>query len=781
MSKRLIGFLSLVLLSCACIGAQVGQILAQSTDENFDTDALKQVITQTVAMHVGDEYDVQTLADDVKALMKTGKFTNIRPKITKGADGKMVITYIVSTKPIVRKIVFQGVTQLKEGFLRKEIKQGIGTPLDEKALAESRSGILDKYRNAGYFGTEIHTVQESLGEGNVQIVIVVKEEVRHKLKGVYFEGNTVFEQGELRSEIQTQRQWWRYIFRLGNYFNKEMLPLDKDKLQKLYFEKGYLDFAVKEIRIEELEDEPKWARVVFVLDEGRPYTVRSVEVTGAEKYSNDALLKKVQTKAGDVYDSSREDADKYLLRADYEKDGYIDLQVWPTHEKNEADHSVAVVYHVSEGKPARIRNIMIAGNEQTQDRVIRRELAIGPGDKGDQNLIRISRSRLMNLGYFDSVEILPVTTDEPDMRDLRIELKERSTGMLSMGAGFSTEDSAIVFAEFTETNFDLMRLFDWPPKGAGQRLRSRIQLGNDSSNFLLSLTEPWFLDRRLELQTEFFYRTRFEDEYDQRSYGAGQMLSWPVEFRIPGFEHVENWRLGVGYRFEHFKISNVDYHDPDTAMEEGDFVRGHILYDERCSEWANRFILRASRDTRDAYRFPKSGSIFTLNTEFVTKALGSYEDYVRMDVGFTQYAPLVRDLILKLNVEYSTGFGADDIGIFDRYFAGGIGTIRGFKRRDVSPRDCYDDPLGGRSYFAGTVEILKPVRDFMFASVFVDCGNVWWDESEIDLGDLNYSVGVGIQFKSLPVALYYGYPISTTYDHLKNRSGRLHFNIGLSY
>ena len=223
----------------------------------------------------------------------------------------------------------------------------------------------------------------------------------------------------------------------------------------------------------------------------------------------------------------------------------------------------------------------------------------------------------------------------------------------------------------------------------------------------------------------------------------------------------------------------MDKHSETEARETGDFVRGHILADEEDSYVANRLLWRVSRDTRNAYLFPTRGSRISLQTEFVTKALGSYETYGKLDLAATKYIPIFRDFILKLDANYGSATG-DDAAIFDRYFAGGIGTVRGFKRRKVAPVDCYEDPLGGNSIVTGTVELIKPVMNFMYVSTFLDAGNVWWDELEMKLDDLNYSVGVGVQFKTVPVSIYYGYPIETTYDHIR-KSGRLHFNIGITY
>ena len=768
----------LAFLGCLALSAvELGEIRVQSQSSSVPMSVLEQIVSYTVSSKVGGEFKPNVVSEDIGRLVKSGKFDDVRISTDVAKDGKVILTFVLKPKPVVGDIYIKGANIYTSKKLAKLLKLEPGEILDENILATDREALLKKYRDAGYYGTMVTSTRSEEKDGKVDISYVIREENRYKLKQVYFENNTVFDIGELRSALVTRRQWWRYILRLGNYYNEQNLVLDKDKLKHLYGTKGYLDFSVVEVKQEPIEN-GKWIKITFVLEEGRQYKVGKITVEGNERFKSEDLLKYAKSKEGDVYDVDRESADTEAMRSEYERLGYMDLRFYPLHDKNKESGIVDVRYKVNEGGISNIRNVVITGNEITKDEVIRRELLIGPGDLGDMGKVRASKQRLLNMGYFESVEMLPVATDEPGVKDLNIDLKEKATGQISLGAGFSSEDSAIAFIEFTETNFDLGRLLDWPPKGGGQRLRIRTQVGNDVTNVVISHIEPWFLDRRLELSTDIFWRERFEDEYDQRNLGAGQTLSWPVSFRIPGLEHIENWRVGLGYRFEHVKISDVDKHNPDKAMQSGDFVRGHILADEEDTYWANRLILRFVRDTRNSFLYPTRGSRLVLQAEYVTEALGSYESYGRYSANYTQYTPFIRDLILKLEAGYSTSDG-DKMAIFDRYFAGGIGTVRGFKRRDVAPVDCYKDPLGGNSMFTGTVEIIKPIKDIMFISTFLDAGNVWWDEFEFD--ELNYSVGVGIQFRALPISIYYGHPISTAYDHLDGKSGRIHFNIGISY
>lgn len=765
-----------------CVNAEdIGKIEIVLTGHAVKPEAIEQIVHSSIGSKVGEPLSPATVSEDIRRLIKSGKLDDVKVSHELGADGKVVLTYSVKPKPVIASITIEGNEKYTDKKLMKLVESKAGNQLDEKLLANDRKAILKRYHDGGYYGTEVISERHAAEDGSVNIVLKVTEEERFKLKKVYFENNSIFTESELRSAIVTRRQWWRYILRFGNYYNKEQVMLDKDKLQQMYASKGYMDFAVSDIRREVL-DNGKWVKVTFVLDEGRPYKISSIDIDGQQKYSAEELLKKTKLAVGDIHNSIQEDADIEAMKSDYEKLGYIDMRLWATHEKNYDNATVAVKYHVSEGNPARIRNIDITGNTATKDEVIRRELSIMPGDLGDNSKIRASKRRLLNMGYFETVDILPVSTDVPDLRDLHIDLDEKSTGKIMFGAGYSTEDNVAAFAEFTETNFDLGRMLGlkWPPQGDGQKLNARFQLGSEVSNVIITHTEPWFLDRRLSLTTDLFFRNRFEDEYDQRNVGVGQMISWPVAFKLPGTDHVENWSMGVGYRAEYVKIDDVDRHDPEKAMTKGDFVRGHILADEEDGYTVSRLVLQLSRDTRNSFFFPSRGSRFDLRGEFITEALGSYETYGRFDAEITKYIPAFRDFVLKLNADYCSTTG-DESAIFDRYFAGGVGTVRGFRRRDVAPVDCFEDPLGGNSMFTATAELIKPVSDFMFVSVFVDAGNVWWDEFDLELGDLNYSVGAGVQFRTLPISIYYGYPVSTTYDHLEGRHGRVHFNVGINY
>lgn len=774
----------LLLLFClvAVQAAEIGQVTVRATGGQILQDALEQLVYATIRCKVGGEFSPKVLTEDIAALYGTGHFRDIQTSSETGADGKVQVLFMVVPKKLVTAIEIVGNKAYKDSSLRYLLKQKLEVPADDKIVAADCAAILEKYRSGGYHGTTVSSNFEDSADGSTcTLTYVIQEAARAKLQGVVFDGNTVFEDSEIKSQLLTKRQWWRYIFRFGNYFNEQLLHYDKKKISDLYATRGYLDFAVEDVELR-YDEEQKWVTVVFKFYEGKPYTVGKIAIEGNSRFTAEELLSKTTLASGQVYDSRLESQDITAMRREYEVLGYGELKFIPRHDSDRSTQLVDITYKVVEGTQSRIRDIVIVGNEVTKNKVIQRELAIHADDYTDLSRINLSKQRLQNLDYFESVEMYPIATPVPDLRDLRIELKEKSTGTMSLGAGFSSEDSVMGFLEFTETNFDLGRLFDWPPKGGGQRFRAYLGIGTDVQNVSISFIEPAFLDRNLELSNDLFLNTRFEDDYDERHIGGAVMLSWPIAFRLPGVEQVEFWRLGLGVRIEHIRISDVDDPRWDDDDEHYDYIN-YCLEDEEGGEFANRLILRLSRDTRDQFRFPTRGSRISLETEFVTSALGSYSNYFRFHAGGIKYVPVVQDFVLKMSLDgwAASHLSGDDIKIFDRYFGGGYGTIRGFKRRDVSPVNYNENPIGGLTMLMASVELIKPIKDFMFVSLFTDIGNTWWDSFDADLGDLNMSVGVGVQFKAVPIRLDYGYPVKTAGEYLDGKSGRFHFNIGISY
>lgn len=786
----LVGACFAVSLAAADLVSRI-QVISLSGEAN--QAALEQVVFSTIGTKAGQELSLPQLSKDVTALIKTPGIQNAQTRVDTLEDGTRQVVFLIALRQRLQEIAFRGRNVIAEKKLRVLVKSKIGEPLSERQIAADRKAIIDKYEKVGYRGTAVTHEIEPLGDGDgARLTFVIVEQPRHKLKGVAFEGNTVFTDAELQDAILTKRAWWRYIFRVGNWYNEQLQAADKSRIVSLYGTKGYLDAQVTRVELR-AEENPLWVTPVYYISEGTCYHLRNVTIAGNEKFSSDDLLGRRLLNTGMPYDTAMAERDLDAMKAPYQNLGYLDLDFRSTLSKDTENSAVDLVYQITEGSPSRINQILISGNTYTADRVIRRELTILEDDLADARKIRQSKNRLENLGYFSNVEILPKTTENPDRRDLSVQVEEKPTGSISVGAAFSTEDSVMGFLELSETNFSLQKLLKLEkPKGDGQRMRAYVGVGSDTSAVNISLTEPSIFDSPFELTNEFFLNTRFEDDYDERHIGYGVTLAWPVAFQLPFIpEHTEYWRLAMGLRLEHIRISNLDKEekfdpkDDSTWPDAWDYPEGRLyaLKADEGGEFTNRIILSLSRDTRNHFIFPNRGSRLDLDLEYVTRALGSYADYIKFHAGAELYLPVFEDIFLRLaaNADTVEHISGDDVKVFDRYFAGGFGTIRGFKRHYVSPVNVNENSIGGSTMLVGTAEFIKPIKNFMFFKVFCDVGNVWWDSFDADFGDLNASIGVGIQFRALPIRLDYGYPIVTQNKHLDGASGRFHFSITTSF
>jgi outer membrane protein insertion porin family len=464
-----------------------------------------------------------------------------------------------------------------------------------------------------------------------------------------------------------------------------------------------------------------------------------------------------------------------LIRAHYDPLGYIDLRVVPRHKIDSATRTVAITFELSEGVPCTIRNVEISGNETTQDRVIRRELYYPPlipkDDLADGGKIRAIKPRLMNLDYFETVDVTPVATEREGEKDLDIRVAEKKTGMFQIGAGVSSEESVFGMLTVTQTNFD-WRNRQNGFKGGGQRLLLQMRIGPQMSDIGVNFTEPWFRDRPLRMDLDLHRRERDQRYFTQTMTGAGVTFTRPLVTDAPEESEWRNWKQSYGYRYDYAQLGKFDSStDAFLKDEKGGYSVSAVHYSIK-------------RDTRDSFKLPTRGSLLQMTAEYAPSFLGSYSDIYRLDLQGTKYIPM-RRWVLKLDAEVGAvdNLSGQSPALFDRWFAGGAGSIRGFQRRDVGPVDSHDNAAGGGSLMRGTVEAIYPIFDTFRASVWSDFGNVWSDAYGWNPGDLNASVGVGLQFElpgGIPVRLDYGFPVMTREPHL-GKSGRFHFNVGYMF
>jgi outer membrane protein insertion porin family len=417
-------------------------------------------------------------------------------------------------------------------------------------------------------------------------------------------------------------------------------------------------------------------------------------------------------------------------------------------------NAVNVTYQVTEGQSFTIGQVHIEGNTKTKDRVIRRELAVLPGEPFDTVAIEASRRRLINLNYFNTVDIMPVDTSYLNEKDLVISVSEKPTGTINFGAGFSSIDDLVGFVEVSQTNFDIG---NWPSlTGGGQRFRTSARVGTSRKDFSIALTEPWFLGRRIALTGEGFYRELLflSDFYDQTEYGGAVSLRKSLgEFASATLQ----------YKPEQVEIDVDNNASAELLAEDGTFFSSVIGLD-------------LIHDTRDNLYLPREGH----------RVVAGADTGVGGDVGATTFAVSASqhfngpwDTILSLNGRYANVSSADQI--FTRQFLGGANNLRGFDYRDVGPKDENGEPLGGDQAWNATAELTFPIVEKVRPAVFYDIGEVSGGPGRFG-GGVNSNYGFGVRLFILggaPVRLDYGIPIDS--DVFNDSSGRFNFTMGYQF
>src|SRR5438874_6697001 len=515
----------------------------------------KERILAQMRAKVGQPYSNEVVQEDIKALYKTGYIRNVRIFAQPEGDGVKVIV-AVQTRSIVREIEITGAERIKPKRLRKEIKVKLNRAVDEQALEEARQKIIEVYQGHGFNDVSVQFRVDPIDEkrGTARVVFTVNEGAKGAISQVRFEGNAHISQGTLRKQMKTRGRTLIYFVDKTGRLDEVQLEQDLDKVREYYQNHGFIDVEIKEVRKDRTPKGPMIITIVIV--EGPQYHVRKLTITGYEHSTDVKIRAFLKMKEGSVYSPKQLRDDAKAVADAYGSGGYVDLVVLP--EGAPAGPAlIDVHYKIEEGARSFVNRIDIEGNTRTKDKVIRREVLVAPGDVFNTVRVDLTKKRLDNLGYFAKVETYPEQTDIPGRKDLTILVQEKRTGSLSFGGGFSTVDKLVGFAELTQGNFDL---FNWPSfTGGGQKFRLRLQYGTERKDFILTITEPYFLDRRLALSGSVFYTEAnyLSAQYDQRNYGGMIELRKPINT----FTYAT-----LGYMLQDIEIFNVAASSPEFIL-----------------------------------------------------------------------------------------------------------------------------------------------------------------------------------------------------------------------
>ena len=533
-------------------------------------------------------------------------------------------------------------------------------------------------------------------------------------------------------------------------------------IRTVYQIRGFLDVQVDGPTFNSLGDGN--VELVYRIDEKTRYRIGRIQLSGNTLYDDAVLESQLKLVSGDVASRAAIDDAAYSLNRYYGNRGYIRNYVQPVISTDPQTQTADIRFEIQEGALANIHEISIRGSEKTRDEVMRRELAVYPGELFNQQKVETSESRLKNLGYFESVSSSYAPTEQTNAYDLAFNVKEKAMGSFLIGAGFSSVDSLVGFAELSHGNFDIRR---WPPVGDGQKMKVRVQLGTSRNDLEMSFIEPWFMDRKLSLGVDAYYRTAgyYSDFFDLETLGSKVSLTKPVGTFTRGT---------LSYSLEQITVDNVDTSAPvEISQDKGAWLKSTVG-------------LGISRDTRDQFYIPTKGNFSSAGVEFSGGPLGGDEDIYLLEMKSSQFWPVLDDHVfnLKGEVRVVDSYGSGTVPIFDRLFLGGPRTIRGFDYRDVGPRDkaTGEEPVGGLSSWYATAEYTVPLWSKIRGAVFYDIGAVSADAFDFEGTGVNSSYGIGarIDLPMFPLRLDYAIPHITDKFN-RNAGGRFSFLLGYSF
>lgn len=731
------------------------------------------VIISKMKTRIGSAYQENIISDDLKRLYLLGFFSDIKIDTQDYKEGLKIVLTVVE-RPIIGKISFSGINliTMKDDKLKQQLKSKETQYLDYPSLGEDVRILKKMYEKIGYSQAQItYKVDQDALANKANIAFTVIEGKKVRIKDILVEGNNNFSSGRILKLLKTKRGWF---FNAG-VLKDEVLKEDLERIKSFYQREGYTDVVVtSEVNPDQAQSYLLYIKIKVI--EGKKYLVGSVMINGNKDITEKEILSRLSDCIpGKVFSSEAMKRDITSVQGLYFDRGYISAQIQEFMIVNSDTGRVDITYGITENQVVYVDKIKIRGNIKTKDVVIRREMRIHPGERFDGDKLRRSKERLTNLGYFEEISYDTEETAQPAKKNLVVEVKETKTGAFSFGGGYSTVDQFVGFIEVEQKNFDWR---NWPYfTGAGQNLKVRASIGNLSNGFELSFTEPWMFDYPVSFGFDLYRRTHARDT--DSGYGYDEAVTGG-DLRL-GKEISEYLRSDLVYRLDQIDISNLADNssaDLNNEAQESPYLVSVITPS-------------LTYDSRDNVFNARKGDLLTGAFDFAGGPLGGDKNYWKLFGRASHYFPMPRGAVLELRGRLGLAqpySSTEKIPISERFFAGGVYTIRGYEERSVGPVDSDSAPLGGASMVVGNIEYTYPLFSFLKIAAFYDVGNVWNKLGDIfssedttdplNTGGLKSGIGLGLRINTPigPIMLDYGIPMDKTAGEDTKKSGRFHFS-----
>jgi outer membrane protein insertion porin family len=715
-------------------------------------------ILNVISLKAGDTLYSDKTDADIRAIYKMGHFQDVQASVETAPSGAILV-YTVQEKPIVREIRFEGTKKLTPEKLKEGLELRVNSTLAPKDIAKSVAKIKKLYGDEGYYLAEVEPAVTRRSATELLVTFKITEGEQILIKKITFDGNKAFSSRKLKKVMETKEKWFLSWLTGAGTYKEEVLKNDALLIADHYMNNGYLNIKVGE-PVVKLNSARDALEVSISLTEGEQFRTGTIGFKGELLEPEAVLRNKLKLETGTIFSRAVLKGDIATLTDVYADKGYAFANVNPLTTMHADTKTVDLTFEMEKGELVSIERINVAGNLKTRDKVIRRELRVTEGELYSATGMKRSKQNLMNTGYFDEATVATVKGSASNKLNVSVDVKEKPTGTFSVGGGYSSLDGMIAQGSVSQSNF----------LGLGLKGNISGSLGGRSQTYSLGLTDPYFLDSLWTLGADIYRSERDYLDYTRRLTGGDIKAGYPLNDDISLF---------TVYRYEIKEIYNAQqgYQDLHNVP-----ITGALYYPINTTTTSSIFF-SIGRNTTDYRLDPSTGMINALSAEYA--GLGGDNKFARYNMENTIFHPLYKKLIFstKLTLGYIQEAGKL-VPIDEKFYLGGIYSLRGYKSRTVSPTTQINGHvvyLGGNKEAFSNTEITFPVlQEFGVKGVaFFDCGTSNDNSFNKMFNSLLMSYGGGIRWTSPmgPLRLEYGIPINPRGD-IDSKNGRFEFSIG---
>ncbi|MEJ2688653.1 MAG: outer membrane protein assembly factor BamA [Deltaproteobacteria bacterium] len=687
---------------------------------------------------VGDRYSPEQLRKDIKNIYKMGYFKDVQVSTTDSPKGKNIVFKVVE-KAVIGKVQLTGNKEIEDKDIREVVTVTPNSIINNQEINKSIANIKKLYKEKGFYNTEVTADVTAPKADRVNVDFKIKEGHKVFIKEISFSGNKNFSDRQLKKVIETSERGIFSWFTDTGVLKKDVVEQDVARIAAFYHNNGFIDAKVGE---PEIRQEGKWLYITFNIFEGERYKVGYLKITG-DLITEGKKLLAMTTLLKQPYFSRKVLRDDIVTLSDYYAEkGYAFAEITPYVEKDKTGKTVVTVtIDIKKNELVHVNRIIIKGNTRTRDKVIRREIKLKEGDIFNATALKESHERLQRLNFFEDVSITPEQTGVDSLMDIVVDVKEKPTGSFSIGAGYSSVEQFMLMGEISQNNF----------LGRGQRLSLQANISGISKQYNLQFNEPHLNDSELAFGFDVYNWDHQYDDYTKDSQGFDFKFGYPVW---------EKWRANWSYGYDNTHLTDINF--TNVAQE---------ILDSLDIKVTSYVTLGFSRDTRNRNINPTEGNLQLIESKYAGGPLGGDSYFTKVQGSSSWYFPFYfhTTLHLKGSVGYVTRNSGGKLPVYEKFYLGGINTIRGFKNGQISPIDPKSgDRIGGDKMWYINEEIIFPlVPDAgLNGVVFLDAGNVYDIGENWDFDNIKRSVGLGFRWLSPlgPLRLEWGYNLHPVND-----------------